>query len=765
MPEPSTNVVEPVASPAPPKPEADPLTSSQWRSLLAFADAVIPDLAPKSTANAETSLPIPENEYSTALSTIQQYALRGSHEDLAKQYLAERPSNLPDFKETTWRQLALYVPEDPRKQLTTILSILEYVITRLGAFLLTGYATPFADQPIDIREQIIQSWFTARIATFRTLAKSLTMLCKRNWVTVSPTLQTILNFPRTPVHQSQGKSFPFEFIQFPTGDSVEMIETDVVIVGSGCGAGVAAKNIAEAGHKVIVVEQAYHWDAKHLPMTQQEASSHLFLNGASIIADDSNLSIAAGSVFGGGGTVNWSASLQTQGFVRREWAQTFGLPFFTSAEFQACLDSVCNRMGVSADHIEHNKANRTLMEGARKLGWAHKAVPQNTAGKTHYCGYCTLGCGSCEKQGPVVSFLPDAAKSGAKFIEGFECEEVLFEMRGGLKVAVGVKGTWTSRDEMGGVSGKRYKKAVVIKAKRVVVSGGTMQSPLLLKRSGLKNWNIGQNLRAHPVSFIAAVFPEEVRPWEGAILTSVVTEFENLDGKGHGVKLETTAMLPNTFIGFPVWKGGLDYKMLAPKLKHMIALISLARDVGSGTVYPDPKDGRARFKYVFDRADKEHIMEGLLANAKMCYVEGATEIMTVIPGVPVFKRNDPSTHPSSTTLAESDVDYDPGVNDPRFNAWLDQIKAKGLSDADVLFMSAHQMGTCRMGTSERNSVVGPKGKVWGTEGLYVCDASVFPSASGVNPMVTNMAIAEWISRGLAKELKRTEAEVGLGSKL
>jgi choline dehydrogenase-like flavoprotein len=43
--------------------------------------------------------------------------------------------------------------------------------------------------------------------------------------------------------------------------------------------------------------------------------------------------------------------------------------------------------------------------------------------------------------------------------------------------------------------------------------------------------------------------------------------------------------------------------------------------------------------------------------------------------------------------------------------------------------------------------------VWGTEGLYVADASVFPSASGVNPMVTNMAIADWISRGVAEGLR------------
>ena len=68
--------------------------------------------------------------------------------------------------------------------------------------------------------------------------------------------------------------------------------------------------------------------------------------------------------------------------------------------------------------------------------------------------------------------------------------------------------------------------------------------------------------------------------------------------------------------------------------------------------------------------------------------------------------------------------------------------------ASAQFASAHQMGTARMGTSASNSVVSPEGRVWGTMGLYVADASNFPSASGVNPMITNMAISHGIARGI-----------------
>lgn len=231
-----------------------------------------------------------------------------------------------------------------------------------------------------------------------------------------------------------------------------------------------AKNLAEAGHRVMVVEKAYHWPSEHLPMSERDAGIHLFANGGIESVDDQSIAVIAGQAWGGGGTVNWSASLQTQAYVRKEWADK-GLAFFTSSEFQDSLDRVCHRMGVSTEHVEHNTNNKTLSEGARKLGYSHKMVPQNTGGNKHYCGYCTLGCGAAEKQGPVVSFLPDAERAGAQFIEGFEADKVLFENFNGRKTATGVKGRWTSRDSSGGASGShRTSRDVIINAKRVIVS-------------------------------------------------------------------------------------------------------------------------------------------------------------------------------------------------------------------------------------------------------------------------------------------------------
>ena len=349
-----------------------------------------------------------------------------------------------------------------------------------------------------MRLAIVRRWSNSYIPPIRGLYRSLGALFKKTWIQLSPTISPVIGFPQVPVHGSQGEGYSYEFLQFPPGDETATIETYVVIIGSGCGGGVAAKNLAEAGHRVIVVEKSYHYPEKHFPMAQNEGVNHLFDSGGGALSDDGTTAVLSGSTWGGGGTINWSASLQTQNMVRQEWAKT-GLPFFTSSAFQTSLDRVCDRMGVNTEHIEHNSGNRLILEGSRKLGYGAKDVPQNTGNCKHYCGYCTLGCAAAVKQGPAVSFLADSARAGATFMEGFSAEKVLFDHAGGKKVVSGVQGTWTSRDaHIHPKDGSGVRRKIIIKAKKVIVSCGSLHSPLLLLRSGIINPQIGRNLYLHP---------------------------------------------------------------------------------------------------------------------------------------------------------------------------------------------------------------------------------------------------------------------------
>ena len=62
------------------------------------------------------------------------------------------------------------------------------------------------------------------------------------------------------------------------------------------------------------------------------------------------------------------------------------------------------------------------------------------------------------------------------------------------------------------------------------------------------------------------------------------------------------------------------------------------------------------------------------------------------------------------------------------------------------------MGTARMDADPRRGVTAPDGAVHGAEGLYVADASLFPSSIGVNPMMTIIAMASRVATGLAATL-------------
>jgi choline dehydrogenase-like flavoprotein len=462
-----------------------------------------------------------------------------------------------------------------------------------------------------------------------------------------------------------------------------------------------------------------------------------------ISADDGSIVVAAGQTWGGGGTVNWSASLQLQEYVRKEWASK-GLPMFMSQDFQDSIDRVSEVMGVSADFINHSIPNQQLLTGAKKLNWAHKEVPQNTGHQVHDCGHCSLGCGSWQKQGPAVAWLPRAADADAKFIEGFDVQKIIFDKRVGRKrKAVGVLGTWMSRDEHGGVAGPPVTtRSLLIKAKRVIISCGTLQSPLLLLRSGIQNWHIGRHLYLHPVSLVGARYDQETQPWDGPILSSVVTEFENLDAHGHGVKLETVNMTPYSWLNWVPWASGLDFKCLAAKMRFMSGYISVCRDKDAGRVYPDPNDGRVRIEYHPSESDKNSILEGLVALSQINHAVGAREIFATIPGLASYTRN--GSAPNDQELERETA---------AFKEWLAKLRAHKFPTPESLFVSAHQMGSCRMSAAPRNGVVDPKGRVWGTRGLYVIDASVFPSASGVNPFLTVMSIADQLSRGIVADWK------------
>ncbi|KAI1609622.1 putative long chain fatty alcohol oxidase [Exophiala viscosa] len=732
-------------SPLTEAPEEEVFTKVQWDILYSILEVFAPSITTESLSVSSTDI-------NNAISRLGRYLPDGASDDDARAFLSEDIISNSAFKETVSRKFKLYVPPADAQGLAFILSTLN---TTVGSYLLTGSSSPIHTQDLATRTRIVLSWPNSRLAPLRAVYRAFSSLARFSYVVNSPSIPRILDFPAIPRHIERSDSYAFTFHDFSSASSATTLTTDVVIIGSGCGAGVTASQLSRAGLKCLILEKSYHFASTHFPMDMGTAAEHLMENGGTVVSDDGSTLVLAGSTFGGGGTVNWSASLQPQHGVRKDWASN-NLPHFLSSEYQDCLDTVCERMGVARsndpsalNNIEHNFANQTLLEGARRLGMAVEIVPQNTASKRHHCGYCTYGCASATKQGPANCWFPDAASHGAEFVEGAFVDEITFSPD--RTRATGVRATWTSRD-------RKITRTLNISASRVIVAAGTLHSPAVLQRSGIKNSHIGSNLHLHPSTQVWATWPQRTNPWEGAILTVAVTELDNLDGAHHGAKIEVICSTPGyglPGVPFRVSKAdptssAIEYKLAIAKHGFSTGFISIARDTGTGKVYIDPKDPtrkRVRISYTPSERDRKHLLEGQLAGARIAFVMGALEIDTVHPLLDRWIR--PSTSVPGGADNE-DVDDD----EASFTAWRDAARALGISTPDSCMIgSAHQMGTCRMSSSSKTGAVDSKGKVWGVEGLYVADASVFPSASGVNPMVSTMGIAEWISRHIVKDLK------------
>ncbi|POS71031.1 long chain fatty alcohol oxidase [Diaporthe helianthi] len=762
----AAGVLAPESPALPALPPDDFWSETEWAVFNAILDAIVPAVVSKSSlVDRQGQLAVPDGDYSAVMSTARATTLQSRDEASLKAFMEDKASTHPAVREVSLRIAARLsdVQKDGLKRLLKSLS------SSVGAFLLTGSCIPFHQQPPHVRESIVQAWHNSWFPSMRNVARSLVRISQVSWLMSSPTFRDVTGYPDVPVNWKPGLDFGYRFLQFPvptpscepeagSENTPATIETDVVIVGSGCGGAVCAKVLAEAGHRVVLVDKGYNFPTSMLPLPGPVASRYLFDKSVTHSADGS-IGIVAGATWGGGGTVNWSVSLRTQDFVRKEWAAR-GLDWFDSHEYDECMDRVCERMGVATDPVVQSHRGRLLLDGSSRLGWKAGVCPQNCGGKEHSCGHCTMGCGSGEKQGPTQTWLPDAARAGAEFIEGFTVDRVLFEQVGGSKkhTTTGVVGTWTSRDSHGGIGGpteERVSRQLVVKAKKVIVACNALFSPLLLIKSGLTNPNIGRNLYLHPCNMAGGFYPEDARPWEGGIITSYNYEFENLDGHGHGVKLETTNMTPYTCLSAMPWRSGLAFKLAALRYRHYAGFISVARDRDPGRVLMDPATGDLRIEYTPSAFDRANAIEGDIALCKIMYVTGAREINPFIHGVDPFVRDDAELQAARAAAEDAQARgcglYQ--IDDPSFSAWLDKARRLGNILGNPPCSSAHQMGSCRMSASEEDGVVDAFGRVWATEGLYVADSSVFPSASGVNPMITVMAIADRIARAVHRDLE------------
>ena len=497
------------------------------------------------------------------------------------------------------------------------------------------------------------------------------------------------------------------------------LRAGVCVIGTGAGGAVAAARLAEAGHDVVLLEEGGYYNTAEFTEEEGPMTARLYAEGGARATDDLSVAVFQGRSVGGGTTVNWMVMLRTPTYVLEEWEAEHGLYGIAPKEMAPVFDEVEEEVHArTVPDDAHSPNNRIILEGARKLGWSTHPAKINARGCVR-AGFCGLGCRYNSKQSMLLNYLPRAFGAGARLLSDVRAERIELAERGGPAPLKRVFGTVLDRDTGQG------RGRVIVEAPIVVSAAGAVGTPTLLQRSGLASEGTGKYLRFHPTSMVLGRYDEEVYAGAGIPLSAVCDEFVRYDESGYGFWIECPPLHPY-LLSITVPGFGEAHRRTMSFFPKMGILISLVRDgadkgLSNGSVSIDRK-GRTRIRYKLGPRDRRHTVAGLKAATRLHLAAGAREALTLHAG-------------GCRVRSERD---------------LDLIERHSYGPNQLGLFTAHVNGACRMGRDPATSGCTPDGEVHGVPGFYVADGSLLPTAPGVNPQETIMALSSVLSRRIAE---------------
>ncbi len=489
------------------------------------------------------------------------------------------------------------------------------------------------------------------------------------------------------------------------------LECGVVIVGSGAGGATMAADLAEAGVDVVVIEEGGYHPTESFTAETGRALRTLYRDGGggATIGRPSIL-FAEGRCVGGSTVVNGGMSWRTPARVLERWAERDGVLEIREADMDPFFARAEARHSVGLQDPETIGRNSLLLKaGADAKGWS---IVANHRNQLHCAGTssCSTGCPTGAKRSMLVTSVPRALAFGARVFADCRVERVTCS--GGT--ATGVTGHIV---RPGGRQGPR----LAVRARVVVVAGGSIETPALLTRSGLRapSGQLGRNLSLHPNANVVGFFDSDVTGWQGVHQAFQIREFLN-----EGIVMSAQNMTPTMLAGI-MPRYGRELGELMADYNRVVTAGPLIEDTGTGRIRHLPGLGTQVF-YRFAEKDTARVVRGVELTAEALFAAGARRVLLPFHGAPE-------------------------IRDPE---GLHRLLSRPVPKQSIELYSIHLMGSARMSGDPRRGVVDSYGAFYGVPGLFVCDASVFPGPIGINPMETVIALAMRNARRLVEQRAR-----------
>ncbi|MCK6530220.1 GMC family oxidoreductase [Myxococcota bacterium] len=496
------------------------------------------------------------------------------------------------------------------------------------------------------------------------------------------------------------------------------VQADIAVVGSGAGGAVFAKLLTDAGHRVVVLEEGGYYTSADFTQDERDMYPRLYKDRGTQATADQAIGILQGRCVGGSTVVNYLDCFRSPPRLLAEWREVAGLGALTEERMAGFFEAVEEVLSVRQIGVEQLNANNAkLWIAAQRLGWKGDTFHRNALGCIG-SGYCGLGCAYDAKQSMALTYIPLASNGGALIHANARVRRILFE---GDR-AVGLEGDVLDPD----TDLPRHR--LRVRAKLVVVACGSINTPVLLLASGARDpsGQIGRNLHVHPAFPVIGEYDEEVRAHEGIKQGYYIGEFSGvLHGHPDDLLIEGIGAPPG--LSAPLFPGTGDAHMdWLARRDRIASAIVLLRDAGSGRVTVRD-DGRPTIRYRLDEErDVPRAKRGIENLIRAFLAAGARRVFG--PTVDEVQAR----HPGDAAA----------------------IHERSFAPNRVIVFSAHQMSTCRMGADEAAYPVDPEGRLRAYRNVVVCDASIFPSASGVNPQMTVYGLASHVADMVRSEPRR-----------